>query len=259
MKKILLIALLFTSLIASAKVRFYDRTTYLEIRGYQNEYICLTKGSGYVVARSPYDSALIRISTSQTPALIIYEFYRSNTDTPASTSTNNLITIISGYLESGSTTIAATQSGTWTVQPGNTANTTAWKVDGSAVTQPVSVSSLPTHAVTQSGSWTLASGTVTTTNTGYYVTGYTYTHINSATTTNVFSGPGTLHSITIGKSGTAFVLTVYDNTSGSGTIFTVTGQSQPITLIFDAVLTTGCTIVSTATVAGDATIMWKQP
>lgn len=34
-------------------------------------------------------------------------------------------------------TIAATQSGTWTVQPGNTANTTAWKVDGSAVTQPV--------------------------------------------------------------------------------------------------------------------------
>jgi len=29
------------------------------------------------------------------------------------------------------------QSGTWTVQPGNTANTTAWKVDNSAVTQPV--------------------------------------------------------------------------------------------------------------------------
>lgn len=33
---------------------------------------------------------------------------------------------------------AVTQSGTWTVQPGNTANTTAWKMDGSAVTQPVS-------------------------------------------------------------------------------------------------------------------------
>ncbi len=40
-------------------------------------------------------------------------------------------------------TVAATQSGTWTVQPGNTANTTAWKVDGSAVTQPVSIA-LPT-------------------------------------------------------------------------------------------------------------------
>lgn len=40
-------------------------------------------------------------------------------------------------------TIAATQSGTWTVQPGNTANTTAWKVDGSAVTQPISAAALP--------------------------------------------------------------------------------------------------------------------
>lgn len=55
----------------------------------------------------------------------------------------------------------AAQSGTWTVQPGNTANTTAWKVDGSAVTQPVSgtVSTTPPaytapavgeHAVTTS-------------------------------------------------------------------------------------------------------------
>lgn len=34
--------------------------------------------------------------------------------------------------------LPVTQSGTWTVQPGNTANTTAWKVDGSAVTQPIS-------------------------------------------------------------------------------------------------------------------------
>lgn len=38
---------------------------------------------------------------------------------------------------SGTVSSNATQTGTWTVQPGNTANTTAWKVDGSAVTQPV--------------------------------------------------------------------------------------------------------------------------
>lgn len=38
----------------------------------------------------------------------------------------------------GTGKVSAAQSGTWTVQPGNTANTTAWKVDGSAVTQPVS-------------------------------------------------------------------------------------------------------------------------
>lgn len=44
--------------------------------------------------------------------------------------------------DTGSVT-SASQTGTWTVQPGNTANTTAWKVDGSAVTQPVSAVSLP--------------------------------------------------------------------------------------------------------------------
>jgi hypothetical protein len=51
----------------------------------------------------------------------------------------NLVTLssdLSGNLRVG--THAVTESGTWTVQPGNTANTTAWKVDGSAVTQPVS-------------------------------------------------------------------------------------------------------------------------
>lgn len=45
---------------------------------------------------------------------------------------NGLTSLASG------TVVLAAQSGTWTVQPGNTANTTAWKVDGSAVTQPVS-------------------------------------------------------------------------------------------------------------------------
>lgn len=53
----------------------------------------------------------------------------------------------------GTFAVQAAQSGTWTVQPGNTANTTAWKVDGSAVTQPVS----GTVAATQSGTWNIGS------------------------------------------------------------------------------------------------------
>lgn len=70
-------------------------------------------------------------------------------------------------------TWAATQSGTWTVQPGNTANTTPWlatinqggnsatvsaagalKVDGSAATQPVS----GTVTANQGGTWTVQPG-----------------------------------------------------------------------------------------------------
>lgn len=68
-------------------------------------------------------------------------------------------------------TLAATQSGTWTVQPGNTANTTAWKVDGSAVTQPVSISGGATSAKQDTGNTSLASidGKITAVNTGAVV------------------------------------------------------------------------------------------
>ena len=68
--------------------------------------------------------------------------------------------------------VTATQSGTWTVQPGNTANTTPWltslsqggntatisaagalKIDGSAVTQPVSgtLTSVPKNNLRSDG------------------------------------------------------------------------------------------------------------
>lgn len=73
----------------------------------------------------------------------------------------NSITVDGAVTVSG--TVAATQSGTWTVQPGNTANTTAWKVDGSAVTQPVSAASLPlptgasTSALQTTGNTSVAS------------------------------------------------------------------------------------------------------
>lgn len=52
----------------------------------------------------------------------------------------------------GNSSFGATQSGTWTVQPGNTANTTAWLVTGTGGTFPS----------TQSGTWNITniSGTV---------------------------------------------------------------------------------------------------
>lgn len=54
--------------------------------------------------------------------------------------TNASLTVAShAVTNAGTFATQAAQSGTWTVQPGNTANTTAWKVDGSAVTQPISM------------------------------------------------------------------------------------------------------------------------
>lgn len=54
--------------------------------------------------------------------------------------------------------IPVSQSGTWTVQPGNTANTTAWKVDGSAVTQPVSIAATVSENLAQVGGNTVLAG-----------------------------------------------------------------------------------------------------
>lgn len=87
---------------------------------------------------------------------------------------------------------------------------------------------------------------------------YSYNYISSATTTTVFSGSGTLVGVTFGKQGTAFVLTIYDNTAGSGTVVAVLSPTAPVSLPFGITLSIGCTIVSTATVAGSATVIYKQ-
>jgi hypothetical protein len=67
-------------------------------------------------------------------------------------------------------TVAATQSGIWTVQPGNTPNTTAWLVTGTGgtfpvtgtfwqATQPVSIAATVNVSAVQSGTWTVQQGT----------------------------------------------------------------------------------------------------
>src|SRR6266853_336086 len=113
--------------------------------------------------------------------------------------------------------VTATQSGTWTVQPGNTANTTPWlaslsqggntaqvsaggalKIDGSAVTQPVS-GTLTTVPKTSCGTTAYDSGMVTLPTTSTAVTS-TATCVNailfvnttaSSQTVNVTDNQGT--------------------------------------------------------------------
>ena len=85
-------------------------------------------------------------------------------------------------------TVAATQSGTWTVQPGNTANTTAWKVDGSAVTQPVS-GTVSANA-TQTGTWTVQPGNTANT-TAWKVDGSAVTQPISAASLPLPTGAAT--------------------------------------------------------------------
>lgn len=131
-------------------------------------------------------------------------------------------------------TVTANQGGTWTVQPGNVANTTAWKVDGSAVTSPVSLVSVPSHNVTnagtfavqsvESGIWTVQPGNTANT-TAWLVTGSGGTFPASQSGTWTMQ-PGNVANTTAWKVDGSAVTQPVSGTitanAGSGT-FTVSG------------------------------------
>jgi hypothetical protein len=87
-----------------------------------------------------------------------------------------------------------------------------------------------------------------------------YTNITTATTTTVKSGSGTLVRIVNNKKVASGVITIYDNTAGSGTkIGTIT---SPATLLdnhqvydFQVGFQTGLTIVTSQ--AEDLTVVWR--
>jgi len=114
--------------------------------------VSLPTGASTSSLQTTGNSSLSSID-SKTPALgqalaaasspVVLTAAQLTTLTPLTTVTVTQATGTNLHTVIDSGTVAATQSGTWTVQPGNTANTTAWKVDGSAVTQPISAVSLP--------------------------------------------------------------------------------------------------------------------
>ena len=72
-----------------------------------------------------------------------------------------------------------------------------------------------------------------------------YSHLAANATTTVKTGSGVLHSISINTKGaSANVITVYDNTAGSGTAIAIIDSTAAIgTLFYDVVFNTGLTIV----------------
>lgn len=131
--------------------------------------------------------------------------------------------------------VPASQSGTWTVQPGNTANTTAWKVDGSAVTQPVSISGNQAVNVAQINGVTPLMGngvtgtgssrvTLASDGTAISTTGYMSVKVDQTT-------PGTTNAVSIAQIGGTTILNggVAGSQSIGGTVATnVAINSNPI-------------------------------
>lgn len=86
---------------------------------------------------------------------------------------------------------------------------------------------------------------------------YKYTYIATATTTQVFSGPGRLIRIVVNTAIDGSI-NVIDNTSGSTTnvalITTTTADSPPAPYYYGIKLNTGLRIITTG--AQDVTVVW---
>jgi hypothetical protein len=112
---------------------------------------------------------------------------------------------------------AVTQSGTWTVQPGNTANTTPWLVTGAGGTFPA----------TESGTWTVGLNASTS------VIGKTADDTTCGTT--AFTQPWVAvptSSTSVTSTTTCVKAIVFTNTNSSAQTVTVTdGEGTPVTVV----------------------------
>jgi hypothetical protein len=89
-----------------------------------------------------------------------------------------------------------------------------------------------------------------------------FTNINTQTTTTAKAGPGYLRRVVINKPLASGVITIYDNTAGSGTLVGVI--TMPATLLsdgphsvpYDAYCATGITLVTTGA-DQDITVVWE--
>jgi hypothetical protein len=83
-----------------------------------------------------------------------------------------------------------------------------------------------------------------------------YTYISSATTTQVFTGKGTLHSIVVNTTA-AGSIKIIDGTSGStANVGTLVSSVVVGTYLYDIAISAGLRIITAA--ASDITICWSQ-
>jgi hypothetical protein len=86
---------------------------------------------------------------------------------------------------------------------------------------------------------------------------YSYSHIASNGTVTLKSGAGHLHTLVVNAAGSSETITIYDNTSASGTIIAIMTPPAAGTYMFDVAFNTGLTIVTSGTTAGDYTVSWR--
>lgn len=149
-------------------------------------------------------------------------------------------------------TVAATQSGTWTVQPGNTANVTAWLVTGTGGTFPVTdsggsltVDNAGTFTVqaSQAGTWVLGA------NSGVDIGDVTINNASGASAVNIQDGG---NSITVDGTVTATPTGTYttkETRSTTGTQTSVGDSASSVTILASNANRLGATIYNDSSAA----------
>lgn len=90
------------------------------------------------------------------------------------------------------------------------------------------------------------------------INNWSWAHISTNTTTAVKTGGGTLHQVTVNKSGaTANTFTIYDSPDTSGNVIGVyDGTMAPTTLTYDLSLSVGLCVVTATGTAPDLTVTY---
>ncbi len=190
------------------------------------------------------------------------------------------ITVDSLLKPSSTLSAVSTITNTVTVKADTLVNqTNAFKVDGSAVTQPVSAVSLPlpTGAATEStlsslstkfsalGQTTMSASVpvVLASNHSDIVTktsASSYAHLNSTGTTTIKSGAGILRRVVVNtRGGITNTLTIYDNTSGSGTVIAAIDTVNGVlgNFEYNVAFSTGLTVVNATGTSADITVIYE--
>ena len=171
--------------------------------------------------------------------------------TDAQLRASNVNVAVNAALPTGSNTIgsiantsfAATQSGTWNVT----------NISGT-VSLPTGAATEATVAGLLTNTQLRASAVETTKKTS------SFSHITTNTTTTVKSGAGVLRRIVINTKGSiANTLTIYDNTTGSGTVIGVIDTVNGVSGHFEygVSFSTGLTIVTANGTAADVTVIYE--
>jgi len=207
----------------------------------------------------------------------------SSIDSKITAVNTGAVVVSSSVLPTGAATSALQTTGNSSLSSidGKTATLVSGRVpvDGSAVTQPISAASLPlpAGAATQAtlssidakfsvlGQATMAASVpvVLASNHSDIVTkksASNYAHLNSTGTTTIKSGAGILRRVVINtRGGVLNTFTIYDNTSGSGTVIAVIDTVNGVSGQFEygVSFSTGLTVVNATGTSADITVIYE--